>query len=78
MWETVDTTNDSWCYAWYDNNWKTPKEIIERLVATVARGGTYMLNIGPRGDGSVPELAKKTLLKSGEWIQRYPNVVYAA
>jgi alpha-L-fucosidase len=76
LWETVDTTNDSWAYAWYDENWKAPKLILERLIATVARGGTYMLNIGPRGDGSVPEHAEETLRTSGEWIHRYPQVVY--
>ena len=76
LWETVDTTNDSWAYAWYDQNWKAPKLILERLIATVARGGTYMLNIGPRGDGSVPEHAAETLRMSGEWIHRYPQVVY--
>ena len=76
IWETVDTTNDSWAYAWYDNYWKTPKEILHRLVACVGRGGTYMLNIGPRGDGTVPELAARTLRKVGEWIKRYPQVVY--
>lgn len=76
MWEAVDTTNDSWAYAWYDENWKTPKEILRRLVACVARGGTYMLNIGPRGDGSVPERAARALRRSGEWIHRYPQVVY--
>lgn len=76
MWEAVDTTNDSWAYAWYDEYWKTPKEILSRLIACVGRGGTYMLNIGPRGDGSVPERAAKILRKSGEWIKRYPQVVY--
>ena len=76
IWETVDTTNDSWAYAWYDNYWKTPKEILHRLVSCVARGGTYMLNIGPKGDGTVPELAARTLRKAGEWIKRYPQVVY--
>ena len=25
LWESVDVTNDSWGYAWYDNNWKSPK-----------------------------------------------------
>jgi alpha-L-fucosidase len=35
-----------------------------------------MLNIGPRGDGTVPELAARTLRKAGEWIKRYPPVVY--
>ena len=76
MWESVDTTNDSWAYAWYDQYWKSPKEILHRLVACVGRGGTYMLNIGPRGDGSVPERAAKALRESGEWIARYPQVVY--
>jgi alpha-L-fucosidase len=76
MWETVDTTNDSWAYAWYDNYWKSPKEILRRLVSCVGRGGTYMLNIGPKGDGSVPELAAQTLRGAGAWIKRYPHVVY--
>ena len=76
IWETVDTINDSWAYAWYDNYWKTPKEILGRLISCVSRGGTYMLNIGPKGDGTVPELAARTLRKAGEWIKRYPQVVY--
>lgn len=76
MWESVDTTNDSWGYAWYDQNWKTPKEILERLISCVARGGTYMLNIGPRGDGSLPERMSKVLRSAGDWIKRYPQVVY--
>ncbi|MFC1765318.1 alpha-L-fucosidase [Planctomycetota bacterium] len=76
MWESVDTTNDSWAYAWYDEYWKSSKEILKRLVACVGRGGTYMLNIGPRGDGSVPERAARSLRGAGEWIQKYPQVVY--
>jgi alpha-L-fucosidase len=78
MWETVDTTNDSWAFAWYDEYWKSPKEVLRRLIATVGRGGTYMLNIGPRGDGSIPERAQNVLRAAGAWIQRYPQVVYGA
>ena len=76
MWESVDTTNDSWAYAWYDENWKTPQEILRRLVACVGRGGTYMLNIGPDGKGAVPERAARSLREAGKWIRRYPQVVY--
>jgi alpha-L-fucosidase len=76
MWESVDTTNDSWAYAWYDEYWKSPREILHRLIACVGRGGTYMLNIGPRGDGSVPERAARSLRVAGRWIHRYPQVVY--
>ena len=78
LWESVDTTNDSWAYAWYDENWKTPKQILNLVVSCVGRGGTYMLNIGPRGDGSVPQRAADALRNSGEWIRRYPQVIYGA
>ncbi|WP_372808313.1 alpha-L-fucosidase [Pontiella sp.] len=76
MWESVDTTNDSWAYAWYDQNWKTPKEILRRLIACVGRGGTYMLNVGPNQDGLVPPRAARALREAGDWIHRYPQVVY--
>ncbi len=76
VWETVDTTNNSWSYAWYDQNWKSPKTICERLVRVAARGGSYMLNVGPKGDGSLPENAVETLEKSGEWVQSHGEAIY--
>lgn len=78
LWETVDVTNDSWGYAWYDENWKSPKRILKSVISTVARRGTYMLNVGPKPDGTIPEEAQSALRVSGEWIKRYPQVIYKA
>lgn len=78
LWETVDVTNDSWGYAWYDQNWKSPKRILKNLLSTVARGGTYMLNVGPKPDGSIPIAAQNALKTSGQWIRDYPQVIYNA
>ena len=78
LWESVDVTNDSWGYAWYDNNWKTPAQIVRTLVSTVARGGTYMLNVGPDTLGRVPVFAAEALRSAGKWIARYPMMVYGA
>ncbi|MEO9894156.1 alpha-L-fucosidase [Aurantibacter sp.] len=78
LWETVDVTNDSWGYAWYDQNWKSPKRILKSVISTVARGGTYMLNVGPAPNGTVPNEAVKSLEATGEWINRYPQVIYNA
>ena len=78
LWETCDTNNDSWSYAWYDNNFKGPKEIIHRLVSTVGRGGSYLFNIGPDGAGKVPEIGAKFLEEAGKWIAKYPQVIYDA
>lgn len=78
LWETVDVTNDSWGFSYSDNNWKTPKEILKRLLSTVARGGTYMLNVGPTPTGEIPEQAEYSLRKAGEWIKKYNFLVYGA
>lgn len=78
LWETCDTNNDSWSYAWYDNNFKSPKEILNRLVSTVARGGTYLFNVGPDPKGNIPEIGVKFLEETGTWIQKYPQVIYDA
>ncbi|NQZ56497.1 MAG: alpha-L-fucosidase, partial [Lentisphaeraceae bacterium] len=65
LWECVDTTNNSWSYAWYDQNWKSSRQIAQNVVSVVARGGTYMLNVGPRGDGTIPQRAQENLLGAG-------------
>ncbi|MEP1486817.1 MAG: alpha-L-fucosidase [Algibacter sp.] len=78
LWETCDTNNDSWSYAWYDNNFKSPKVILSRLIETVARGGSYLFNVGPNNLGAVPEIGSKFLRESGEWLKKYPQVVYGA
>jgi alpha-L-fucosidase len=78
LWETCDTTNDSWSYAWYDQNWKDSKEILHRLVSTVGRGGTYLLNVGPDGKGRIPDKAARYLVEAGRWVKQHPGVVYGA
>ena len=78
LWETCDTNNDSWSYAWYDNNFKNPKEILHRLVSTVGRGGSYLFNVGPDGKGNIPKIGREFLLQTGAWIKKYPQVVYKA
>ena len=78
LWETCDTNNDSWSYTWYDENFKSSKEILQRLISTVARGGNYLFNIGLKGTGEIPELGQLFLEKTGEWIKKYPFVIYGA
>ena len=37
-----------------------------------------MMNIGPDGLGNVPDYAEQTLLSSGKWIGKYPQMIYGA
>lgn len=76
VFECIDTTNDSWAYAGYDSHWKSPGTIVRNLVRVIARGCNYMLNLGPAGDGAIPDPAQEALSQSGDWIARYEEAVY--
>jgi len=44
----------------------------------VEHGGTYLFNVGPDGMGQIPGIDARFLRNAGTWIQKYPQVVYAA
>jgi alpha-L-fucosidase len=49
------TMNDSWGYHKADDDWKSPKTVVRNLIQCARDGGNYLLNIGPKPDGSIPE-----------------------
>jgi alpha-L-fucosidase len=76
-WESCMTMNDSWGYVAGDNNWKSPNHLIQNLVECARDGGNYLLNIGPRADGSVPEPSVRILGEVGQWLARNGAAIYA-
>lgn len=54
------------------------RDLVEGLTSVRARGGNYLLNIGPRGDGSVVEFEADVLRAIGEWLDRHPDAVLGA
>lgn len=77
-WETVGTFNNSWGYKSYDDDWKSPDELLYWLVQIVSKGGNYMLNIGPRGDGSVPAPVIANLKEIGGWMETNKEAIYGS
>ncbi|HXW54841.1 MAG TPA: alpha-L-fucosidase [Candidatus Cybelea sp.] len=75
-WETCMTLNDSWGYQAADDNWKSPKTVIRNLVACARDGGNYLLNIGPKPDGSIPEPSVRVLTEVGQWMERNGHAIY--
>lgn len=75
-WETCGTTNNSWGYKSYDNDWKSPKELLYYFVDILSKGGNYLLNIGPDGKGHVPETSAQNLREMGKWIHKNADAVY--
>ncbi|HEV3141891.1 MAG TPA: alpha-L-fucosidase, partial [Vicinamibacterales bacterium] len=77
-WETCMTLNGSWGYHANDTEWKTPKTVIRNLITCCRDGGNYLLNIGPRGDGSIPEESTRILETAGGWLERNGSAIYAS
>jgi alpha-L-fucosidase len=76
-WETCQTMNAAWGYnASLENTYKTPKEMIQELVKVVSRDGNYLLNIGPKGDGSVTPGSKNILKGFADWMNTYSESIY--
>lgn len=78
LWEGIDVMQVGWGFSREDSEWKSPEYVLRNLLSTIARGGTFMMNVGPDALGRIPEPAARSLVKAGEWIGRYPQVVYGA
>ena len=46
-----------------------PDKLIELVVGVVSEGGNILLNIGPRPDGSIPDIQMDRLTKLGAWMK---------
>ncbi len=79
-WQTpASFFNETWSYRSWQDRGDLNKKIEEKLrslVKVVSRGGNFLLNIGPRGDGSVVEFERDALLAMGRWMQRYGEAIY--
>jgi alpha-L-fucosidase len=75
-WEAIFTHNDSWGYSSFDNNFKTPKEIIRLLTTISSKGGNLLLNIGPMANGKIPDLSQKYFLETGKWLRKNGQSIY--
>lgn len=77
-WESIYTHNDSWGYIKHDMNFKTPHEIIRLLANVASKGGNLMLNVGPDGEGNIPEYSAKFLRETGKWLDKNGESIYAS
>ncbi len=75
-WESCMTLNDSWGYQKADDNWKSPKTVIRNLVECSRDGGNYLLNIGPKPDGAIPEGSVRVLTEVGQWLARNGEAIH--
>jgi len=75
-WETCMTMNNNWGYNAADKNFKSTKEMIRMLCDIASKGGNFLMNIGPRPDGTFPDESVQRLKEIGEWMRVYGESVY--
>jgi len=68
-WEGIPTTNES--YGWHksDLSHKPASHFITLIAKAAARGGNLMLNVGPRGDGTIDPADVAILQGIGKWMK---------
>ncbi len=68
-WEACMTHNRNWGYHEGDKQFKPTCQIID-LLTQVARGnGNLLFNVGPDGQGNIPEPSRRSLEEVGQWLE---------
>ncbi|MBD0841322.1 alpha-L-fucosidase [Streptomyces sp. TRM68416] len=76
-WEACATMNGAWGYAdWAENNYRSVKTLIQELVTVASRDGNYLLNIGPKGDGSVSPGSVNVLNGFASWMSVHADSIH--
>uniref|UniRef100_UPI002ADE528B alpha-L-fucosidase n=1 Tax=Tepidiforma sp. TaxID=2682230 RepID=UPI002ADE528B len=74
-WETCMTLNESWGWVPSDTNWKSPRQVVHTLCEVAGRGGNLLLNVSPRGDGSLPPEQAAILGELAGWMSRHGEAI---
>jgi len=75
-WEAIPTTNESYAYKVSDNLHKPPIHFVRLLASAAARGGNVLMNIGPKGDGTIDERDLRILRAVGAWADVHSESIY--
>jgi alpha-L-fucosidase len=80
LWQTpASMFEETWGYrSWQERGDARDKalEKLRALVNIVSKGGNYLLNIGPKGDGSILAFEQEVLLAIGQWLKIHREAIY--
>lgn len=75
-WELCMTMNDTRGFKKNDHKWKSTKVLIHNLIDVAAKGGNYLLNVGPTPEGLIPEVSLERLHQIGTWLKINGEAIY--
>ena len=74
-WQSCTTFGTSYGYLEGDP-YKSVERVIHDLIDVVSRNGNFLINIGPKADGSIPEPQLERLRAMGEWLAINGEAIY--
>jgi len=75
-WEVCMTMNHTWGYKSYDEDWKSTEDLLHKLIDIASKGGNFLLNIGPKPDGTIPQASIDRLAEIGSWMNINSESIY--
>ena len=57
---------------------KNAGDVIHEMIEVVSRNGNFLINIGPRGDGTIPEWQIERLRAMGDWLKINGAAIYGS
>ncbi|WP_282123109.1 alpha-L-fucosidase [Algibacter mikhailovii] len=75
-WESCMTLNHTWGYNKIDREYKSVETLIYNLTDIASKGGNFLLNVGPTGEGIIPDLSVDRLEGMGNWLAINGEAIY--
>jgi alpha-L-fucosidase len=75
-WETCMTMNTHWGHNKNDDNWKSSRDLIQKLADICSKGGNFLLNVGPTSEGLFPQESVDRLEQIGDWMRANGEAIY--
>lgn len=75
-WEANDTMGSAWQYQPQNDHYKTGHDLIRELVQTRAKGGNFLLNIGPKPNGELAIEQEERLREIAAWMFVNSEAIY--
>lgn len=75
-WEACMTMNDTWGFKSGDHNWKSTTTLVHQLIDVAAKGGNYLLNVGPTAEGIIPAASVERLAGVGLWLRTNGQAIF--
>ncbi|MDP6849242.1 MAG: alpha-L-fucosidase, partial [Kiritimatiellia bacterium] len=75
-WESCMTMNRHWGWNKSDKDWKSTEDLLHKTIDIASKGGNYLLNIGPKADGTFPDESIERLANIGKWMEKNGEAIY--